>query len=200
MSLDIEKLRGKVPDSVFAQLATVVEKFQINTVLRMSHFLSQCAHESGDFKLTEENLNYSAKSLKAVFGKYFTTEESFAYERKPEKIGSRVYANRMGNGDEESKEGYKFRGRGYIQLTGKNNYRTFGKVIDIDLVERPELVAIRYPLLSAAWFFKTNGLNEISDRGDTDEIIIKVTKRINGGTIGLDSRIEHFDKFHKILS
>lgn len=199
MSLNIEKLRGKVPDVVFDQLNTAVNVFEVNTSLRMAHFLSQCAHESEFFKRTEENLNYSAKGLLSVFGKYFTKELALEYERKPEKIASRVYANRMGNGDEESKEGWKFRGRGYIQLTGKNNYMTFGKILNLDLVERPDFVAIRYPLLSAAWFFKINGLNEIADRGDTLAVVTKITKRINGGTLGLDDRYTYFEKFHNLL-
>ena len=201
MSLNIEKLRGKVPDVVFAQLKSVVDIYEINGPLRMSHFLGQCAHESGFFKSIEENLNYSAKGLLATFGsKYFTPEEATEYERKPEKIASRVYANRMGNGNEESKEGWKYRGRGYIQLTGKSNYNSFSKSFNQeDLVDRPDLVATRYPLISAAWFWKSNGLNEVADRGDDIAVITKITKRINGGTKGLDERIEYFEKFHNLL-
>lgn len=200
MSLNIEKLRGKVPDVVFAQLKAVVDVYEINGPLRMSHFLGQCAHESGYFKSTEENLNYSAKGLLATFGKYFTKEEALEYERKPEKIASRVYANRMGNGDEESKEGWKYRGRGYIQLTGKSNYGSFSKSFkQEDFVDRPDLVASRYPLISAAWFWKSNGLNEVADRGEDIAVITKITKRINGGTLGLDERIEYFEKFHNLL-
>lgn len=199
MSLNIEKLRGKVPDVVFAQLNTAVTVFEVNTSLRMAHFLAQCAHESGYFKLTEENLNYSAKGLLTVFGKYFTKEQALEYERKPERIASRVYANRMGNGDEDSKEGWKYRGRGYIQLTGKDNYRAFGKTFDQDLVERPEFVSTRYPLLSAAWFFKKNGLNEIADTGDSLDVVKRITKRINGGLLGIDDRYSYFEKFHNVL-
>lgn len=198
--MDTEKLRGKVPDVVFAQLPTVVDKFNINTNLRMAHFLAQCAHESGYFKLTEENLKYSAKSLLKVFGKYFTKEQATEYEYKPEKIASRVYANRMGNGNEDSKEGYKYRGRGYIQLTGKDNYKAFSKSLGAeDLVERPDFVATRYPLSSAAWFFNKNGLNEIADKGDTKDVVTSITKRVNGGTLGLDERWEYFEKFHALL-
>jgi putative chitinase len=199
MSLNIEKLRGKVPDVVFGQINTVITLFEVNTSLRMSHFMSQCAHESGFFKLTEENLNYSAKGLLSVFGKYFDKDDALEYERQPERIASRVYANRMGNGDEESKEGWKYRGRGYIQLTGRHNYETLGKLLNVDLVERPEFVATRYPLLSAAWFWKTNGLNEIADRGDTFEVVTKITKRINGGILGLDDRYSYFEKFNNLL-
>jgi len=198
--MNLEKLKGVIPDKVFDELQTTSIKFEINTVLRMSHFLSQCAHESGNFKATEENLNYSSASLLKVFGKYFTKEQSLEYERKPEKIGSRVYANRMGNGDENSKEGYKYRGRGYIQLTGKNNYITFSKSIDEkDLIDKPELVATKYPLLSAGWFFKKAGLNEISDKGSSDETVKAVTKRVNGGYNGLEDRLKYFKKFYDIL-
>ena len=199
MSLDIEKLKGKIPNKVYDELQSVIDEFQINTILRMSHFLSQCAHESGNFTLTEENLNYSAKSLLKVFSKYFNEDTALEYERKPEKIGSRVYANRMGNGNEDSKEGYKFRGRGYIQLTGKDNYSAFGKLIDVDLVTNPNLVATEYPLLSASWFFKKNGINEIADRGSSEEVVKSVTKRINGGYIGLDERLKLFKKYYDIL-
>lgn len=198
--MNIEKLRGKVPDMVFDQLGTAIKTFEINTPLRMAHFLSQCAHESGNFKATEENLNYSAKGLLKIFGKYFNEEQALEYERKPEKIASRVYANRLGNGDESSKDGWKYRGRGYIQLTGKNNYLSFGKSIEEDLIERPELVASRYSLLSAGWFFKKNGINEIADKGDTEEVIVAVTKRVNGGLNGIDSRKKEFNFFYKILS
>lgn len=201
MSLNIEKLRGKVSDMVFDQLATTVKTFNIDTPLRLSHFLGQCAHESGYFKLTEENLNYGAKGLLATFPKYFNEEDALKYERKPEKIANHVYCNRMGNGDEASGDGWKYRGRGYIQLTGKENYGKFSKDLSggVDLVERPEFVATRYPLLSAAWFFKTKGLNEIADRGDDDEIVKKITSKVNGGLKGLDERIEYFEKFYNLL-
>ena len=201
MSLNIEKLRGKISDMVFDQLATAVKNFDINTPLRMSHFLGQCAHESGYFKVVEENLNYGAKGLLVTFGKYFNEEEALEYERKPEKIANHVYCNRMGNGDEESGDGWKYRGRGYIQLTGKENYESFSKELNsgVDLVERPEFVATRYPLLSAAWFFRKNGLNDLADRGDDDEVVKKITKKINGGYIGLPERIEYFEKFYNLL-
>jgi putative chitinase len=154
----------------------------------------------------QENLNYSAKRLKEVFGKYFPTHaKALLYERKPSKIASLVYANRMGNGDEESIEGYKYRGRGYIQLTGKNNYLLFNKSLnesglDIDIIGNPDLVATTYPLASAGWFFDKNNLNEIADLGGTREIITRITKRVNGGTHGLDSRISYFNKFIKKLN
>ena len=125
--LKIDALRGHVPQSIIAQLPAVISQFNINTPLRLAHFLAQCSHESGAFKAVKENLNYSADGLKRIFGKYFPGNLNVVYARNPEKIASRVYASRMGNGSEASKDGYKFRGRGYIQLTGKENYVKFGK-------------------------------------------------------------------------
>lgn len=196
--LNIEKLRGKVPDIVFNQLPDTIDKFQINTPLRLAHFLAQCAHESIGFKATSENLNYSAAGLKKIFPKYFPQTLSESYARQPEKIASRVYGGRMGNGDESTKEGYKFRGRGYIQLTGKNNYIEFGKVINDDVVTNPDIVATKYPLLSAAWFFNKNCLKKC-DAGDTDAVVTSVTKCVNGGINGLEDRIKLFKKYYSIL-
>lgn len=199
-----QKLIGIIPESIINQIDLIYEKYDINTQLRLAHFLAQCAHESGNFTAVQENLNYSAKRLQEVFGKYFTThEKALLYERKPSKIASLVYANRMGNGNEDSIEGYKYRGRGYIQLTGKNNYLLFNKSLneaDIDIVGNPDLVATTYPLASAGWFFDKNKLNEIADLGSTKEIITRITKRVNGGTHGLDSRISYFNKFYKKLN
>ena len=194
-----EKLKGKIPDSVYNELPEVMDKFKIDSLLGLAHFLGQCAHESGDFKVKEENLNYSSKSLLKVFGKYFTEEQALEYERKPEKIGSRVYANRMGNGDESSGEGYKFRGRGFIQLTGKNNYEKFGDIIDENLIEKPSLVVTDFPLSSAGWFFCVNGLLKICDEGIGEDVILKVTKKVNGGTNGLEERKLKTKKFYDIL-
>ena len=123
--LNIDKLKGHIPDNVLSQIPETAQKFNITTNLRLAHFLAQCAHESGGFKAVSENLNYSADGLRKIFGKYFPSTLAESYARQPEKIASRVYADRMGNGNEMSKEGYKFRGRGYIQLTGKNNYSNF---------------------------------------------------------------------------
>ena len=201
-----EKLLGVIPNQVINELDIIFDKYEINTILRISHFLAQCAHESGNFSVKQENLNYSAKRLQEVFGKYFTTHaKALLYERKPVKIASLVYGNRMGNGDEQSIEGYKYRGRGYIQLTGKNNYLLFDKSLnetglEIDIIGNPDLVATTYPLISAAWFFNKNNLNEIADLGGTKEIITRITKRVNGGTHGLDSRISYFNKFFKKLN
>jgi putative chitinase len=198
--MDISKLKGHIPEAVLAQIPDTTAKFEINNPLRLAHFLAQCGHESGGFKLVKENLNYGAKGLLGIFKKYFPTEEKAKlYERKPEKIANLVYGNRMGNGPESSGDGFKYCGRGYIQLTGKNNYAAFGKAIKEDIVANPQLVAEKYPLLSAAWFFHTNGLHKIADKGATDQVVTEVTKRVNGGTIGLPDRIKHFKEYYELL-
>lgn len=199
--LKLEKLKGHIPDAVIAQIPDTAAKFAINTPLRLAHFLAQCGHESGGFRATQENLNYSAKGLNGIFRKYFPTEAAAAsYARQPEKIASKVYANRMGNGSEASKEGFKFRGRGYIQLTGKENYTSFGKSINEDIISNPDKVATSYALLSAAWFFNKNGLHRIADEGATDVVVTKITKRVNGGVLGLSDRIKHFKEYYNLLS
>jgi putative chitinase len=198
--MDLNKLKGHVPDSVIAQLPDTMVKFELNTPLRLAHFLAQAGHESGGFKAVTENLNYGAKGLRGIFGKYFPTDaKALEYERKPEKIANLVYGNRMGNGAETTGEGFKFRGRGYIQLTGKANYEAFDKVVSEDLISNPDLVATKYPLLSAAWFFHKNGLHKIADEGATEAVVTKVTKRVNGGTIGLVDRLKHFNEYYNLL-
>ena len=198
--MNLEKLKGHIPDSVIAQIPSIQTKFEINTPLRLAHFLAQCGHESGGFKVLRENLNYGAKGLRTIFGKYFPTDAlALQYERKPEKIANKVYANRMMNGDEASGDGYKFCGRGFIQLTGKENYTNFGKAIEVDLTTTPDLVATQYPLLSAAWFFHKNGLHKLADGGATDAVVTSVTKRVNGGIIGLADRIKHFNEYYSLL-
>ena len=182
-------------------LDQLLDDYEINTPLRVAHFIAQCAHESGNFVFIKENLNYKAASLQKIFGKYFPTAELAAqYANKPEKIANLVYANRMGNGDKASGDGYRFRGRGYIQLTGKDNYSAFDKTVDENILENPDLVATKYPLLSAAWFFHKNGLHKIADGGATDAVVTSVTKRVNGGTIGLADRIKHFKEYHALLA
>ena len=199
--MKLEKLKGHVPDAVIAQLPDTIAKFELNTPLRLAHFLAQAGHESGGFKAVNENLNYGAKGLLSIFKKYFPTEEKAKlYERKPEKIANLVYGSRMGNGAETSGEGYKFRGRGYIQLTGKDNYKAFDAVVTESIINNPDLVATKYPLLSAAWFFHKNGLHKIADKGATDAVVTEVTKRVNGGTIGLADRIKHFKEYHALLA
>ena len=202
--MDLTKLNGIIPASVVAEIPYVMNKFQINTPLRLSHFLGQAAHESGDFKVVEENLNYSAQGLSAIFGKYFPGNLNESYARQPQKIANRVYANRMGNGTEISGDGWNFRGRGYIQLTGKLNYEGFSNVIGINLLSislltTTDLVSQKYPLSSAAWFFSKTGLNEIADQGSTDEIVTSITRKVNGGILGLSHRIQEFNKFYNLL-
>jgi len=197
--LNLEKLKGHIPDAVIAQIPETAKKFNITNNLRLAHFLSQCGHESGNFKAVSENLNYSADGLKKIFGKYFPGNLNESYARQPEKIAARVYASRMGNGDEASKEGFKFRGRGYIQLTGKANYTNFTKFIGEDCIANPDLVATKYPLASAAFFFDSNKLWSICDKGADDATVTAVTKRVNGGTIGLPDRIKHFKEYYNLL-
>ena len=195
----IDKLKGIIPDDVINQIDDVCKKFNITTPIRLAHFLSQCAHESGNFRATVENLNYSSDRLKQVFPKYFPNNLSESYAKKPEKIASRVYGNRMGNGDEQSGEGWKFRGRGLIQLTGKYNYERFSTFIGEDCVNNPDLVSTKYSLASAAFFFNSNGLWSICDKGISEDVIKALTKRINGGYNGLEDRINQFVKFYNIL-
>lgn len=196
--MNLDKLKGHIPDSVIAQIPEVMTKFKIDTALKLAHFLSQCGHESGGFKLVQENLNYGAKGLRSIFGKYFPDDaKALLYERKPEKIANLVYGGRMGNGPETTGDGYKFRGRGFIQLTGKDNYVAFSKAINEDVTANPDLVSTKYPLLSAAWFF-TRCLPKCTDASDAS--VTAVTKCVNGGTIGLPDRLKHFKEYHTLLS
>ena len=199
--MKLEALSKKLPISVMEEIPLIIEKFGIDGPLRLSHFLSQCAHESGNFKFLRENLNYSADGLRKIFPKYFPTlEAANKYARQPEKIANKVYGSRMGNGDEASGDGFKFRGRGYIQLTGKDNYAAFDKFVDDDIMADPDLVATKYPLTSAAFFFHKNKLWDICDKGHGDDIVLAVTKRVNGGTHGLADRQDKFDLFHSTLA
>lgn len=198
--LKLEKLKGHIPDSVIAQIPETAEKFQINTPLRLAHFLSQCSHESAGFKVFQENLNYSASGLKNIFSKYFPGNLNESYARQPQKIASRVYGGRMGNGVESTGEGYKFRGRGALQTTGKENYKKLGNFLGVDLIDNPDLVATKYQLSSAAFFFESNKLWSICDKGATSDVVTQLTKRINGGTIGLSERIKEFKEYYSLLS
>lgn len=191
------KTRVTVLERYVTPLDEVAKYYEINTPKRVAAFLAQTAHESGGFNAVKENLNYSAKGLMTTFKKYFPTEAlANEYARKPEKIANRVYANRMGNGDEASGDGARFCGRGLIQLTGKHNYTRFAKDLDITLEE-----CVKYletpagAATSAGWFWDTNNLNAICDRGD----IKGLTKRINGGFIGLADRIHHYELALKAL-
>jgi len=157
---------------------------------RAAHFFAQTAHESGNFKTFSENLNYSAKGLRGTFGKYFKTDlEAQMYARQPQKIANRVYSNRMGNGDARSGDGWNFRGRGALQLTGRDTYQAFANYIGRpDIMKNPDLVATELCFESALWFFDKNKLWGICDQGVNDKAILALTKRINGGTHGLDDR------------
>ena len=199
IGLNLAGLAGKVPDGVIAQIPQTAQEFGITTNLRLAHFLAQCALESNNFTATVENLNYRAARLMEVFPKYFRGVNTAAYANNPEKIGNRVYANRMGNGDEASGDGFKFRGRGYIQLTGKNNYTSFSTFVGEDCVADPDLVATRYPLASAAFYFSSNKIWAICDRGADDATVTKVTRAVNGGTHGLPERLQNFKKFMQAL-
>jgi putative chitinase len=198
--MNIEKLKGVIPDSVLSELPLVFNRFKIDTPLRLAHFLANCDHESGGFKSTVENVNYSADRLLVIFPKYFKSiNEANSYGRNPQKIASKVYGGRMGNGVEDTQEGWTYRGRGYIQLTGKNNYAIFDKFVDDDIIKNPDLIATKYPLLSAAWFWDSVKLNSIADKGSSQDIITAVRKKINGGVIGLDDVAKKFIKYYNLL-
>jgi putative chitinase len=198
--MDLNKLKGHIPDRVIEQIPGIQEKFGVNTPLRLSHFLAQCGHESGGFRVTQENLNYSAKGLQGIFKKYFPSEAlALDYAKKPQKIANRVYGGRMGNGNEASGDGFKFRGRGYIQLTGRDNYKAFDDAVEDAIIENPDLVATKYPLASAAWFWNRNKLNQLADKGNAPEVVTMITKRVNGGTIGLADRQKHFNEYYSLL-
>ncbi len=172
-------------------------RFGINSLNQQAAFIGQLSHECGNFKVLEENLNYRAATLMKLWPKRFPTQEvANAYEKNPKKIANMVYALRMGNRDEASGDGYRFRGRGCIQLTGHANYFHAGKALGVDFVLQPDLVATpKYAALTAGWFWSTHGCNEIADRGDWTQL----TKKINGGTIGLDDRIKHTNEALAVL-
>ena len=170
------------------------------TPVRAAHFFAQTAHETGGYKLFSENLNYSAEGLQGIFGKYFPGNLEASYARNPEKIANRVYASRMGNGDEASGDGWKFRGRGALQLTGKDNYSAFAKYLQKpEIMTHPDLVATEYSFESAMFFFDKNKLWEICDKGINDAAILALTKRINGGTHGLADRSEKTKKYYEYV-
>ena len=191
---DVTKLTN-----VYNSLIETFNKFNINTTQRISHFLAQVMVESEDFSAVVENLNYSAHALLATFPSHFTAAEAQAYARQPEKIANRAYANRMGNGDEASGEGWKFRGRGYIQCTGKANYSGFGKELGIDLINHPELLEQpEYAMLCAGAYWNDRNLNVVADKSGDD--VTKITKAINGGTNGLATRQANYNSIKTILS
>lgn len=178
-------------------ICKILPDYGIDSKKRVAAFIAQCAHESANFKFLQENLNYRAASLRRVFPRYFPTDELAAqYANKPEMIANRVYGNRMGNGDEASGDGFRYRGRGLIQLTGKNNYEAFAESIETPVEEVVEyLGTFEGAIQSACWFWETNNLNQWADKGD----ILTLTKRINGGTIGLEDRIKHYNHALHVL-
>ena len=198
-SFKLEALKGHIPDAVIAQIPDTAAKFGITTPLRLAHLLAQASHESGHFKAASENLNYSADGLKKIFPKYFPGNLNESYARNPEKIANKVYSSRMGNGGEASGDGWKYKGRGYLQTTGKSNYSDFDKIVEENILENPELLETKYALASAAFFFQKNGLWAICDKGATDSVVTEVSKRVNGGTIGLSERLKEFAHFYDLL-
>lgn len=195
--LDKITTRNKNNAALAEALNKYLDKYEINTKNRLAGFLAQCGHESADFTVLKENLNYGAKGLLTTFKKYFPDEATaLKYERKPEAIANRVYAQRMGNGNEASGDGWKHRGRGAIQLTGKDNYTRFAASVNKTIDETiAHLETLDGAIESACWFWKTNGLNAIADKDD----VVAMTKRINGGTIGLADRKAHYEKAKQVL-
>lgn len=193
----LEKLKGHIPDTIYQEISKIDA---INGPLTGSHFLAQTNYESAGFKKFEENLNYSEEGLLKVFKKYFTPIEAKAYKRQPERIANRVYANRMSNGNEASGDGWRYRGAGAIMLTGRSNYQAFSDwVKDAKVMEGAEYVAKHYPMLSASYFFNTNNLWDIANKGVDDETIKRMTKRVNGGYHGLEGRIKLTKHYYNIL-
>jgi putative chitinase len=178
-------------------LSQLLPDYDINTPQRIAAFVAQCSHESGGFVALKENLNYRAVTLRKIFPKYFPTDElANAFAGKPEMIANRVYASRMGNGDEASGDGFRYCGRGLIQLTGKSNYQAFADSLEMNVEDVPDyLSTFEGAAQSACWFWESNNLNQWADKGD----ILTLTKRINGGTIGLEDRIKHYDHAMHIL-
>jgi putative chitinase len=202
MELTKEQLKQLLPKNPYINqwhnaLSQLLPDYEINTPQRIAAFIAQCAHESGGFIFLTENLNYKAESLMKIFGKYFPDMATAkAYEKKPEKIANKIYANRMGNGDEASGDGYKYRGRGLIQLTGKTNYTWFAASLEISPEEAAEYTqTFEGAAQSACWFWETNKLNVESDKGD----IKTMTRKINGGFIGLEDRIKHYNHALHVL-
>lgn len=195
----LTKLKSKIPIQVVNELESVMREFNISNPFRLAHFLAQTAHESGNFKHVRENLNYSAEGLVKVFPKYFSKETALSYARRPQAIANMVYNGRMGNAL-RSNDGFAFRGRGYLMLTGRVNYKAFSDHIgDANIMIEPDLVATKYPLTSAAWFFDKRGLWKICDEGLSTDTIVKVSKIVNGGTIGLADRISKTNVLSNLL-
>ncbi len=203
--LTLEQLKQLLPKNPYVEhwhraLAQLLPDYDINTPQRIAAFVAQCAHESGGFTALKENLNYKAVTLRKIFPKYFPDDaianHYASLPNKQEAIANKVYASRMGNGDEASGDGYRYCGRGLIQLTGKNNYQAFADSLEMDVEDVPEYLAtFEGAAQSACWFWESNNLNQWADKGD----ILTLTKRINGGTIGLDDRIKHYQHALHVL-
>lgn len=201
MELTLDLLQKIIPgnkniQSWFDALSKLLPDYEINTPHRIAAFLAQCMHESGKFTAIKENLNYKAESLTKIWPKYFPADVAAEYAHHPEKIANRAYANRMGNGDEASGDGYKFCGRGLIQLTGHDNYQAFADSVEMSLDELPTyLETFEGCVQSACWFWENNNLNTLADAGD----ILHMTKKINGGTLGLEDRTKHYNEILHLL-
>jgi putative chitinase len=202
MELTLDQLKQLLPKNPYVDhwhhaLSQLLPDYDINTPQRIAAFIAQCSHESGGFTALKENLNYRAVTLRKIFPKYFPTDDlANAFAGKPEMIANRVYASRMGNGDEASGDGFRYCGRGLIQLTGKSNYQSFADSLEMNVEDVPDyLSTFEGAAQSACWFWENNNLNQLADKGD----ILTLTKRINGGTIGLEDRIKHYDHAMHIL-
>ena len=194
-----QKLILKLPLQVVGELDEVIKTYKISNPNRLAHFLAQCGHESNNFKAVIENLNYSEEGLLKVFPKYFDKNTAKSYARRQEMIANMVYGGRMGNGDKNSGDGWRYKGRGFIQLTGKINYKAFGDYIGVNVCADPNLIAIKYPLSSAAWYFEKRKIWQVCDEGIDIETIKKVTKLVNGGYNGLEDRISKTNIFYKLI-
>jgi putative chitinase len=194
--MNLQKLQHILPVNVYDALAK--NNKNITNNFRLAHFLSQVAHESGNFKVLYENLNYSAAGVLKVFPRYFNATTAAQFARKPQLIANKVYANRIGNGNEASGDGWNYRGRGYLQVTGRANYKAFSQYIDEDCEKNPDLIATKYPLDSALWFFDRNKLWTLCDKGEENVPII--SRRVNGGINGLQDRLNKFRSFMKYLN
>ena len=205
MELSLQQLKQLLPKNPYVEhwhqaLSQLLPDYEINTPQRISAFVAQCSHESAGFTALKENLNYKAVTLRKIFPKYFPSDDlANAYANMPNKqeaIANRVYASRMGNGDEHSGDGYRYCGRGLIQLTGKSNYQSFADSLEMNVEDVPEYLAtFEGAAQSACWFWESNNLNQWADKGD----ILTLTKRINGGTIGLEDRIKHYEHALHVL-
>jgi putative chitinase len=202
--VNADQLRAlKIDPNLVDPFNETFQRFGILTPAQQASWIGQCGHECGNFRIMEENLNYRAPTLLKLFPKTpkrqwgFTPEEAAAYEKQPQKIANRIYGNRMGNRDEASGDGFRFRGSGFLQLTGHSNFYHAGQALGVDFVMQPELVRTpMYAAQTAGWFWQTHKLNQYADKGD----FLTMTKRINGGTIGLEDRIKHINHALHVLS